>query len=66
MKYLTQVRMITSEDFNYYLKDFPEEPRNFQGYVNLELGILFDESYPVISVKFLSETAVVIVYKKTI
>jgi hypothetical protein len=58
--------MITSEYFNYYLKDFPEELRNFQGYINLKLGIIFDENYPVISVKFLSETAVVIVYKKTI
>ncbi len=66
MKFLTQVRIITQDDFEYYLQDFPEESRNFQGYVNLELGILFDEQYPVISVNFLTETTAVIVYNKRI
>lgn len=66
MKFLTQVRIITKEDFEYYLQDFPEESNNFQNYINLELGILFDEKYPVISAKFLSETTVVIIYNKRI
>ena len=64
MKFLTQVRIITQDDFEYYLQDFPEEPRNFQGYVNLELGILFDEQYPVLSVYFISGSTVVISFIK--
>lgn len=66
MKLLTQVRIITQEDFEYYLQDFPEESNNFQDYINLELGLLFDKKYPVISVSFLTETTVVIIYNKRI
>lgn len=66
MKFLTQVRIITEEDFEYYLQDFPEESSNFQNYINLELGLLYDEKYPVISVSFLTETTVVIIYNKRI
>ena len=43
VKFLTQVRIITKEDFEFYLKDFPEESNSFQDYINLELGLLFDE-----------------------
>lgn len=66
MKFLTQVRIITQEDFKYYLQDFPEESNNFQNYINLELGLLFDKKHPVISVRFLTETTVVIIYNKRI
>ena len=64
MKFLTQVRIITQKDFDYYIQDFPEEAQNFQNYVNLELGILFDAQYPVISVDFLTVRTVVIVYQR--
>jgi len=66
VRYLTQVRIITRDDFEYYLKDFPDEPRDFQGFVNLELGILFDDHHTVISVDLVSEATVVVVYKKKI
>lgn len=66
MKLFTQVRIITQEDFEYYLQDFPEESNNFQDYINLELGLLYDEKYPVISISFLTETTVVIIYNKRI
>ncbi len=66
MKFLTQVRIITQEDFEYYLQDFPEEANNFQDYINLKLGLLFDKKHPVISVSFLTETTVVIIYNKII
>ena len=66
VKFLTQVRIITKEDFEFYLKDFPEESNSFQDYINLELGLLFDEKHTVISVSFLTETTVVIIYNKRI
>jgi hypothetical protein len=66
VRFLTQVKIISRDDFEYYLKDFPEEPKDFQGFVNLELGILFDDHHTVISVDFVSETTVVVVYKMKI
>jgi|TARA_B110000908_G_C10250559_1_gene451761 hypothetical protein len=62
MKYLKQVRIITKKDHKYYLKDFGEEPKNFQDFVNLELGLLFDEKHTIISIDFLKKKTVVIVY----
>ena len=66
MKNLKQVRIISKKDHLYYLKDFGEEPKSFQEYVNLELGLLFDEKHPVISVCFLKKKIVVIVYEMKI
>ncbi|WP_299059196.1 hypothetical protein [uncultured Polaribacter sp.] len=66
MKNLKQVRIITKKDYDYYLKDFGEEPKSFQEYVNLELGLLFDENYTIISVDFLKKKTVVIVYEMKI
>lgn len=66
MKTLKQVRIISKKDYKYYLKDFVEEPLSFQGYVNLELGLLFDEKLTVLSVNFITKKTVVIVYNKTI
>ena len=66
MKNLKQVRIITKKDHDYYLKDFGEEPKSFQEYVNLELGLLFDEKHTVISVCFLKKKTVVIVYEMKI
>lgn len=62
MKTLKQVRIITKKDHQYYLKDYPEEPLRFQEYVNLELGLLYDEKHTVISIDFLKKKMVVIVY----
>lgn len=66
MKNLQQVRIITKNDHKYYLKDFIEEPLSFQEYINLELGLLFDEKLTVLSVNFIAKKTVVIVYNKTI
>ena len=66
MKNLQQVRIITKKDHKYYLKDFIEEPLSFQEYINLELGLLFDEKLTVLSVNFIAKKTVVIVYNKTI
>lgn len=45
------------------MKDFGEEPKSFQEYINLELGLLFDEKHTIISVDFLKKKTVVIVYE---
>lgn len=66
MKTLKQVRIITKKDHEYYLEDFVEEPLSFQDYINLELGLLFDEKLTVLSVDFITKKTVVIVYNKTI
>jgi len=62
MKTLQQVRIITKEDHEYYLKDFVEVPLSFQGYVNLELGLLHDEKHTILSIDFLKKKTVIIVY----
>lgn len=62
MRNLQQVRIITKQDHEYYLKDFDEEPKSFQCYVNLELGLLYDEKHTIISVTFLKKKTVIIVY----
>ena len=66
MKTLKQVRIITNKDYQYYLNDFDEEPLSFQGYVNLELRLLYDEKHTVLSIEFLKKKTVVIVYVMTI
>ncbi|PQJ76511.1 hypothetical protein [Polaribacter glomeratus] len=62
MKALKQIRIIGKKDHQYYLKDYAEEPLRFQEYVNLELGLLFDEQHTIISITFLKKKRVVIVY----
>lgn len=62
MKNLQQVRIITKKDHLYYLKDFGEEPMSFQNYINLELGLLYDEKHTIISIDFLKKKTVIIVY----
>lgn len=66
MKNLQQVRIITKKDHHYYLKDFGEQPMDFQNYVNLELGLLYDEKHTIISIDFLKKKTVVIVYSMKI
>jgi hypothetical protein len=66
MKNLLQVRIITKKDHKYYLKDFNEEPLSFQNYINLELGLLYDEKHTLISIDFLKKKTVVIVYEMKI
>ena len=66
MKSLQQVRIITQKDHEYYLKDFNEEPLSFQNYINLELGLLYDEKHTLISIDFLKKKTVVIVYEMKI
>lgn len=66
MKTVQQVRIITKKDHDYYLKDFGEEPMDFQNYVNLELGLLYDEKHTIISIDFLKKKTVVIVYSMKI
>jgi len=39
-----------------------EVPLSFQGYVNLELGLLHDEKHTILSIDFLKKKTVVIVY----
>ena len=62
MKNLQQVRIITKKDHLYYLKDFGEELMSFQNYINLELGLLYDEKHTIISIDFLKKKTVIIVY----
>lgn len=62
MKALKQIRIISKKDHQYYLKDNAEEPLSFQGYVNLELGLLFDEKHTIISIVFLRKKFVIIEY----
>ena len=66
MKNLTQVRIITKKDHDYYLEDFGEEPKSFQEFINLELGLLFDEKHTIVSVNFLKKKTVVIIYEMKI
>ena len=62
MSSLKQVRIVNKKSHQLYLKDFFEEPVNFQNYLNFELGTLFDEKRTIISVTFLKKKTAVIVY----
>lgn len=66
MKALKQIRIISKKDHQYYLEDDIQEPLTFQEYVNLELGLLFDEQHTIISITFLKKKTVVVVYAKKI
>lgn len=66
MKSLTQIRIISQDDLDSYLEEFPDEKLSFEGYINVELGTLFDDKCTVTDLKFISDTKVIIVYTKTI
>jgi len=62
MSSLQQVRTTNKKMYYGYLKDFFEEPVNFQNYVNFELGAIFDKQHTIISVTFLKKNTAFIVY----
>lgn len=67
MRSITQIKIETQETFEYYLRDFFEEPQTFKDYLNFVLGQLYDEGHRVTDIRLNEHcTQCIIVYQMTL